>query len=333
MNSEARLEYLKGLLKHRSTLLVSGLSDWQIHASLSRGELYRVSPGWFVGAKEWSTLREGDKHLLLAVCVHAEAQDAPVFSGCTAALMLGLPLFGAVPSRVQVTVPAASNRCSSGNVTRHRADCLVEEIVMTAGLRHTELTRTLLDVARVESFERAIVVGDAALRRLVKSQEASVGRCKEELLSRLSVMKSSRGRNRARRVIEFLDAAMESPLESLFRLQLARLGFEVQSQVQVKLPDGRRYRMDFELTEFGVFLEADGRVKYTNEQMRNGRSVEDVVLEERHRENLVSGATAKRIIRGRWADAMSPDATARLLRGYNIEPPIGRSGRLKADLC
>ena len=74
------------------------------------------------------------------------------------------------------------------------------------------------------------------------------------LLKRLDAMPGTRGKARARRVLQFVSASAESPLESLFRLQLARLGFDVQTQVVVEVPQGKNYRMDFELVGYDVFL-------------------------------------------------------------------------------
>ena len=66
--------------------------------------------------------------------------------------------------------------------------------------------------------------------------------------------------------------------------------------------------------------------------MRNGRTVEQVLLEERQRENIAAGMSGKRVIRGKWADAQTPTATARMLRTYRIEQPKRWVGRVRQDL-
>jgi hypothetical protein len=67
---------------------------------------------------------------------------------------------------------------------------------------------------------------------------------------------------RAARVLEALDPAAESPLETLSRWRLQALGLDLDSQVEIYAPDGRFVaRVDF-LLDGCVVGEADGRGKY-----------------------------------------------------------------------
>lgn len=140
------------------------------------------------------------------------------------------------------------------------------------------------------------------------------------------------GSLRARRVLGFASALAESPLESLTRLQLARLGFEVREQVSVPAPGGAEYRIDFELAGHKTFLEADGRIKYTDERMRGDRSLDELLIDEKHREDWVRGTTDYRFIRSGWQDAQSPGAMAQRLIAFGIHPPIRPGPGSRLDL-
>lgn len=144
-------------------------------------------------------------------------------------------------------------------------------------------------------------------------------------------MPRSAGKDRATRVLGFASALAESPLESLTRLQLARLGFEVREQVRVERSYGREYRMDFELVGHDVFLEADGKSKYLDERQRGGRSAEQTLILEKEREDWVRGRTRKGVVRSGWQEAQSTAAMAARLRAFRIASPNPR-GTARPDL-
>ena len=193
-----------------------------------------------------------------------------------------------------------------------------------------------------------MVTGDAALRRLEKvpiravpgakwgtgeqPDKATQATCKTgsspqalshqyAMLAQMAELPQTRGVRRARQVLRFLDGSSESPLESLYRLQFARLGFTVRTQVRVAARDGGFYRMDFELVGYRVFFEADGKSKYLEDQYLRGRSPGQVAIDERNRENWVSGSLDYRVVRGGWEHALTPEATAARLRSFKITPP------------
>ena len=184
--------------------------------------------------------------------------------------MLGLPILRAEVERVH-SLQQSDGCSSSGRMRRHRQGFMVSETQLSGDFIHTNLTRTVIDVAQNCSTEQAVVIGDAALRRTKFAEGAtfSLERKKTTLLKLLQMLPGTRGKRRARLVIEFLDDSAESPLESLYRVQLARLGFKFKTQVPVRSKSGSTYRMDFELIGHGAFFEADGEMKYTDEQYRN----------------------------------------------------------------
>ena len=332
MTSSPDLDSLRAGLRRRGQLLTLGESDRALHGAVERGELVRLSQGWYIDREHWHGLKPEQQHLARAMCAHGAARTPPVFSHYTAAAILGLPLLEFDTTRVHALLPARSTRPSSGGVVRHHHDLPPDEVQRTSGLQHTDLRRTLIDIARYAPFASGMVAGDAAMRRLLRGSILTLEQQRALLLEHLASLPAARGARRARNVLNVLDGGAESPLESLFRLQLLRLGFEVRTQVPVRLPNGRRYRMDLELVGLRVFFEADGRAKYLDEGMRGGRSVGEVLIDERDRENLVSGTTGYRVLRGRWEHAQSPGVLATRLRGFGITPPIDLDRRSRLHL-
>lgn len=330
MSPSHDLDMLRGMLLRRGRLITLGSSDNELYRAVGRGELTRISHGWYIRARHWRELKPEQQHLVRALCAHEAAATPPVFSHYTAATILGLPLLSFDTSRVHTLLPAQRTHPSSASIVRHHHDLAAHETHRSAGLLHTDLRRTLIDIARSASCAIGVVVGDAAIRRLRHASGLQLHAQRELLLDYLASLPAGRGVRRAREVLRILDSGAESPLESLFRLQLLRLGFEVRTQVPVPSPTGGHYRMDLELVGFRVFFEADGRAKYLDESMRNGRSADEIVVDERDRENWVSGTTDHRVLRGRWRHAQTPEALAARLRSFGIIPPadLDRKRRL-----
>jgi hypothetical protein len=68
-------------------------------------------------------------------------------------------------------------------------------------------------------------------------------------------------------------------------------------------------RVDFAWPELDTFAEFDGKLKYLRFR-RPGESIEDAVLREKRREELVCGLTGWRCIRVTWSDLYRPERTA-----------------------
>ena len=98
-------------------------------------------------------------------------------------------------------------------------------------------------------------------------------------------------------------------------------------QVPIDAPHGNKFWVDFEFMNMGVFGEVDGLVKYRDPALRKNRSAEEVVIEEKRREDWIRGVTGKRIVRWSPADLSTPNALRDRLALFGIHPPIGRRNR------
>lgn len=177
------------------------------------------------------------------------------------------------------------------------------------GLEVTDLPRTVVDVARTSRFAEGVMVADAAIEREV---------LRDDLLAELPPA-GHRGVRRARDVIAFADGRSGSPLESLSRVSILEAGLPAPDLQYVFTDAEGRMPVDFWWPSYGVVGEFDGKVKYLDERYRNGRTMEQVLLDEKWREARLRRQRGVRAV-ARWdaATAASPARLGRLLRTYGI---------------
>lgn len=317
----------RGLLRTREELLDRDVSMTELRAARSGGRWMRVQPGVYVERAVFDALRPAARHQVMVVAAVSRARGrVGVVSHLSAAIMHGLPQYRFRDRPISLTVPDASHPPSRPGLRRH-TDALDErEVVEIDGIRCTSIERTLFDVARTEPLEVAVTCADAALRRDVVSDRVfDVERhveWRDRLRLRADRAVGRRGVRRARWVGEFADGRAELPGESVSRLQLYRLGFRAfDLQVAVAGPRGFDYQVDIGLREVKTFWEFDGEVKYRDVSMRRGRTIEDVLLDEKRREDWIRGRTQWRLCRGGFADIATPEALGARLAAFGVRPP------------
>ncbi|PRZ18111.1 hypothetical protein [Nesterenkonia sandarakina] len=128
---------------------------------------------------------------------------------------------------------------------------------------------------------------------------------------------SQRRLGRWRACLELADARSESAGESLSRVRMLDLGFEPpQLQVSFDL-GGTVARVDFYWPGVGVVGEFDGKLKYTRGSGLSGASAEDVVWEEKLREDALR-ARGLKVVRWVWDDLQRPGALAARLHTAGV---------------
>jgi hypothetical protein len=213
---------------------------------------------------------------------------------------------------------------------RHQGTVDDSDVVDVGGILCTSRERTMYDMARLLSAEVALSCADAALGRVGGDPRNYDEPAAEEWLlamrDRLDANAGARGIRHARVVMELVDGRSQLPLESVTKLQLRRLGLgQPRLQVPVAAPSGGSFWMDVELVEADSFFECDGETKYTDEALRSGRTLEEVLLAEKQREDWVRGTTGKRVLRGGSAHAASPEALASRLVSFGVTIPDPRN--------
>ncbi|WP_295790055.1 hypothetical protein [uncultured Microbacterium sp.] len=291
------------------------------------GRWLRIQPGAYVDRAAFDALRPVDRHLIGVVAAIGRSRgSAGVVSHLSASVLHGLPQYRFRPRPISMTVPDATHPPSRAGLRRHTDELSDQDVVEIHGIRCTSLERTIFDVARTEPFETSVPCADAALRRdVVRGREFDAdaqGVWREALSRRAERARGRRGVRRASWVGAFADGRAELPGESVSRLQLHRLGFrDFDLQVAVEGPRGRDYFVDIGLPGAKTFWEFDGEGKYRDEALRNGRSLEDVLLAEKRREDWIRGRTRWGLCRGGFADIASPERLAARLAAFGVQPP------------
>ncbi|WP_420368182.1 hypothetical protein [Curtobacterium sp. L1-20] len=297
-----------------------GLSDDPaLAASIRRrahaGDTVRLHRGLYVDGAEWASAAEHDRHRLLVTSIVPRLVDGPVVSHRSAVALHRLPWIGAFGDRAVVTDPRRDRGQAKRSVERIGSAGRRPRAVVIDGLVVTDLVGTAVDIALREHPWRAIVVLDAVLRRGVDSAA---------LVDELD-RRRSRRLCAARGLIENATGAAESPGESITRWGAHVLGTPTPVAQQAFRHDGVFVdRVDLWFPEQGVVVEFDGRAKYVDPALRNGRTAEDVLFDEKRREDrLRRRSDVHGLVRVTWADAMPGGQVPRLLGEAGI--PLGRS--------
>lgn len=320
------VDELAPLLHARRELLEAGGTERSVAASARGGDRRLVRRGWYVDAAEHRDLYAEDRHLLHTLAVTRDLRGDAVVSHESAAVLHGLDLYRHEPARVHLTTTPGRRISSVPDVFRHCADLPADDVAEIHGIRCTSLARTVFDLARALGPAPALVVADGAERQIAgpcgDRDEEAVAAWRAEMMSRIDRASGARGIRRARWVVKFSDGLAETTLESVSRLRLHQLGFRaVRLQIAVAAPQGREYRLDFAIDDVDAWGECDGAGKYLDAAQRAGRTAEQVLLDEKRREDWIRGTTGRRILRWEDRDVTSAAALGRRLSAFGVRPP------------
>jgi hypothetical protein len=278
--------------------------------------------------------RAGDDAFLARVRATQLLNPEPlVYTGYAAAAIWGLPVVGGWPNRVQVTTPPAAGGRSSLAVARsHLGNVPGEPVVFEErdGLRVVSLARTVVDIGRTATFGQAVAVTDAALAGQAKTawRAARFPVTKDQLRDELSRLRRAAGSMKCQTVLEFANGASGSPGESVSRAGIHLLGFpRPQLQVRFTDSDGLIGIVDFWWPETGLIGEFDGYGKYLRDEFTSGRPADQIVMDEKRRENRLR-ALGPRMSRWGWSVAWSLPSLRTQLEAAGLRPEVGAHARV-----
>jgi hypothetical protein len=320
---EQRLEHL---VRSRNDLILNGWTDRGIAGAVRRGVLFRLRRGWYIGVEDRASLWPEDRHRAHVIAVARDATGGAVMSHSSAAVLWGLPLYRVNCVWVHMTTEASARISSAPDVKRHVAPLGPDDIAILGGIRCTSLSRTVFDLARTLPREAAVALADAAERmmgeRLREWDVDAVVSWRRGMQERLASAEGARGIRQARWVADFADGRAQLPGESVSRLQLHRLGFaRPELQAPVPGPGGQMYYVDFRFTDLEGFGEFDGKDKYFDEAMRSGRTLEQVIFDEKRREDWIRGTTQCRFARWESEHIGTARSLGRRLESFGIAAP------------
>lgn len=285
------------------------------------GELVRVCRGAYLPRADWIPLDGAARHRVLGIAVAATTRDELVFSHATAAAFWRLPWYGRWPERTDAVAPPPASVTSTRAIRRHLEPAA--DAVRIDGVLVTSLARTVVDIARGADLYRSVIVADAALnpggRAEIGQTATTLGGLRQEA-ERVPVR---HGSARVGHVVDFADGRAGSPGESASRVTMARLRLPV-PVLQQTFPreGGGQWDTDFWFPDLRFIGEFDGRGKYLDPVLRSGRTAEQVVLDEKLREDELR-RQSDGFARWGWAEAVSPTRLGARLRaaGFPLSPP------------
>ncbi|GAA3731675.1 hypothetical protein GCM10022239_05330 [Leifsonia bigeumensis] len=285
--------------------------------SATSGRLHRVARGAYLPADVWTALDDRKKYLTLIRAVATTRQFRPVLSHLSAAAIHGLPMVGAWPSTVHTIVGQTAGGRSRNRVVKHSLLLDDADVVEIDGLFVTSIARTVLDVAASASPLVAVTMADRALHVDRRGQILPMT-TKAALLDVWERSLPIRAHARTKGVIEFSTELADSPLESVSRVNMRVIGCP-RPLLQSPFSDYRGFigETDFDWPSFNLVGEADGDIKYLDELYRGGRSAEQVMRDERIRENRLR-ALKLEVSRWDWNIAIRPAALRAHLRNAGL---------------
>jgi hypothetical protein len=261
----------------RPDLLAAGYTDEELRHARRSGDIVAVRRGAYVPSSDERLDDPAARHALTVRAAVAQLPVGAVVSHVSAAVLLGLRLWGVPLVQVHVT----RNRASGGRCGRrlhlHTTPLAPGEVIEVDGVPVTCPARTVVDIARAASLTAGVVVADAALEAGLDTAEL------QEAVDRAG---RRPGNARARRVVAFADAGGRSVGESRSRVLLDRHGIPPPVlQWPVHDPRGRHVgTTDFGWPDLRTVGEFDGLVKY-GRLLRPGQTPGDAVVAEKWRED------------------------------------------------
>ena len=283
----------------------------------------RVARGVYMDATDWAALDDDEKYAARVRAIALTRTHRPVLSHWSAAVIHGLPVVGNWPTDVHSTAPMAGGRSRAG-VVRHAKRLDEADVVEVDGLQLTSVARTVIDMATIASRGCAIAMADRALLvdRFSRRDPLTT---RDELLATWNRMLPFRGHMRALEVIEFAEDRSESVLESVSRVTMRVIGCPPpRLQIPFYDSDGFIAEPDFSWEKFGIVGEADGEAKYRDARLRGGRSAEQVVIDEKNREDRLR-ARGFTVCRWGWKVATDPELLRARLSTAGL--PVGIPSR------
>lgn len=291
----------------RKEALAAGYHDRAIALLVRSGAWVRVRRGAYVLGDGWSGLTDNQRYAVLCRAAVRQANTRVVLSHTSGASEYGAPLWDCDLTAVHLTRPDERAGRAEAGIVQHRGVLEDGDVVVRHGREVMSATRSALELTTMLDVEHALVEIDFLLHHGFTTIEALRARYESmvhwprslttDLVLRLADGRSeSVGETRAR----FLCWAQHLPAPIPNYPILDEQGVEIA-------------RVDLAWPDLGVFLEFDGKVKYT-ERRREGESLVDCVLREKQRESRICEITGWRCIRIVWADLYKPVETAGRIR-------------------
>jgi hypothetical protein len=278
--------------------LAAGYTSDEIARRRRTGEWLRLRHGIYI---EHALVPDDPvaKHLLrLRATLVALTTSTVAASHVSSALLLDVALLATELSLVHVTREGTSSSRIARGVAYHRAALPAGQLTKIDGLLATNAARTVVDLARQEGFQAALVAAESALNKGLTTLA--------DLEEVLVYCVDWPGARNAARVVAFASPYSETPGETLGRVAFDALGIpQPHQQVYIFDKFGLIARCDYFWEQFHTVGEFDGKVKYVGAKARD-----DTVLNEKKREDRLRNAGLE-VCRFEWGESRNCSESVR----------------------
>lgn len=295
------------LVMARATLLDEGMTDRHLNALVHAGTLVRVRRGQYVDGEAWRSLGRADRHRLLTRGVMLAAHPGTTATHVSAAVEWGAPVW-------DLPLEVAHTTRRDGKVGRRRSDWVqhggvlpATDVTVLNGIPVSVAARTCVEITTITDVERSLVVVNGLLHSGATTEQEFADWAQSARYWPHSLATDL--------VLRLCDTRIESAGETRFHFFCWRQHLPRPTpQVEVYDERGRLVgRVDFAWEDFGVFVEFDGKEKYAKHR-RDGETLDEFLMREKKREELISQLTGWVCMRVTWADLAMPDLLARRVR-------------------
>ncbi|QIG41834.1 hypothetical protein G5V58_02710 [Nocardioides anomalus] len=292
----------------RKALLADGWTDRGLARMVASGQWARVRRGAYVEGSPWRAAGASGRHELRTRAVMAQARTEVVASHASGVPLYDGPVWGLDLEEVHVTRTDNKAGRREAGVRQHCGRLLDGDVTTLHAVPVMSAARLALEVTTVAPTEAALAVvnhllhsGQTSLEQVRARYAAGIDRWSGTLATDL--------------VLRLANPAISSVGESrtLYLCFSHHLPAPF-AQHPIRDERGRTaFWVDFAWPELGVFLEFDGREKYSR-HLRPGESPGDAVFREKRREDRIRELTGWRCIRITWRDLEDPARTAARIR-------------------
>lgn len=238
----------------------------------------RIRHGTYAFAEQWDGLCPEERHVVLTKAVVNESGGAVAACSVSACALRKMSLWGHDLSNVHVMRLGRGASRREAGVVHHRAEVSEADLESVDGVWCVRAPRAVCEAGVETGLEAGIVLYDSALR---------LGQVTEESLDRqVAAMEHCPGTRKVRFGVRLADGRAESPGESRNRYLFYRFNVpKPDLQVHIHASSGRLIGIsDFEWELYCHVGEFDGLIKYRRGFADDLRSPEQVVIDEKLRE-------------------------------------------------
>lgn len=286
-----------------------GYSEPEVAALLRARDWVKVRRGAYALRSFVESLDDAGRHVLTVRAVVGRLGGLVVVTHSSALAVQGVPMWGVDLSLVHVHREAGRTGRTDARVAHHVGSLDESEIIEVEGLWVSRPERSVVDAARVVSFESGVVLADGAKRQL---------KFDDDLAKRIiEQQRDWSGSLLANRVVRFSDRDAETVGESRSRVLMARIGLpKPVLQKRFHRLDGTVYaRSDFYIEEHMTAGEFDGKQKYGRALYEKSGQLADVDLgqvlwNEKRREDAIRDDGSE-MVRWVWSELDGRDNVVR----------------------